>query len=329
MRPLLFLLPALCVAIALCFAYRQSKPTRHAQPVRSSVQVSTPPSIETDHHTILSYNIRVDVDPAPLNWSTRRAHVLRVILSARPDIVCLQEACVFSVDYLLRHMQEFQVVGAKREKHYASEWCPILYNSSRYTNLSTETILMSLDPHSWSCGKLHCRGRCVMGGKEHTQHPRSLTLAKFQDRNNGVVFYVVNTHFPLLLSHRKVCAEILAQFLRRNLSLESSVVFVAGDFNSNEHPNDQNGTIAHMQNQFTALNIEIRDPFNFADISTHQEFATGARSAHRIDYIMYVDALGKVASTTASIVESRYRNGKDMLSASDHQAVVMRCTYVA
>lgn len=171
--------------------------------------------------TVVTYNIRYGTASDGENrWDNRRAMLVASIRRLAPDVLCLQEALGFQIDYLQRELGMASLGVGRDDGRSAGEFSAILYRSDRLTAERQRTFWFSDTPEkpgsrSW--------GNSI---------PRICTFAQFADPVTGRRFKVFNLH----LDHqgepsRNRSVELLAQATLDTRALGVPVI-VAGDFNA-------------------------------------------------------------------------------------------------
>ena len=158
---------------------------------------------------ICTFNIRLGVvDDGDHHWEKRKELLAQTIRTINPDVLCVQEAYRFQVDFLRLHLAEHRVFGVGREDGVqAGEHAAVLYRNLIATE--TETIWLSDTPNvpgsrSWDAA-------CT----------RVATLVTFAEN-----FTVCNTHWDHVSERAR---ERSAHLIREKLV--GSMV-LCGDFNA-------------------------------------------------------------------------------------------------
>jgi len=170
--------------------------------------------------TVISYNIRNgEAKDGTNSWSMRYPASAMMIMDQKPDIIGLQEAFKYQVEYLQDYTKGYKNIGVGREdgKH-EGEHMSILYNTDRLKLVKWGTFWLSETPDKPSFGwDAACR--------------RTATWALFKDKKSGKSFYYVNTHLDHVgkQAQEKGLAVILDKIGEMNKS--SLPVILGGDFN--------------------------------------------------------------------------------------------------
>lgn len=262
-----------------------------------------------DKLVVSSYNLRIDIDPYPNDWETRRDLVKEALQFAQPAVLCLQEANCFTADFVKKQLPGYQMVGATRQPWRGSEFCPILFDPSVLRLLRTRTQIMSVDSSSWRCNDRFCKGTSRMPAGETTKHPRIFTHAQFHFAS-GQLLDVINTHFPLASAHRRVCCGIIASYIDAEVDA-SSFLIVAGDLNTNdERPEEELESLLRGAN--------LSDSCGLADFPTFGPLSDLGVSGHRLDYILHREGSSSKLVKSASYCMDYRRADPFTIRASDH-----------
>jgi endonuclease/exonuclease/phosphatase family metal-dependent hydrolase len=173
--------------------------------------------------TIMSFNIRHgSAQDGKNSWRYRRHLTLATIRDALPDIIGVQEALDFQIDYLARGLDNYQWIGVGRDDgRRAGEHAPLFYRSDRLRVDSSGTFWFSTTPQQ--------PGSTSYGNDQ----PRICTWARFCDIRNRSVCVVYNLH----LDHRSARSrnQSIAQ-LRNHIQTHHPTlpIIITGDFNALE-----------------------------------------------------------------------------------------------
>ena len=178
----------------------------------------------TDELKIISFNIRYnswnDID-GENRWTNRRDAVVRMIREERPAAIGLQEALIDQLRYLDSCLPEYRRIGVGRDDgKVAGEFMAIYYDTARLELLRADTRWLSETPHE--PGKGWDAACC-----------RTVTVARFNDRQSGKRFVYLNTH----LDHvgqvaRAEGAKLIASLTYAENECFDWPVVLGGDMNS-------------------------------------------------------------------------------------------------
>jgi endonuclease/exonuclease/phosphatase family metal-dependent hydrolase len=121
-------------------------------------------------------------------WESRRALVARTIAEADAEIVGLQEAYVWQVDWLKLQMPRYSHVGRGRDANGGGESVAILFETDRFTVEESGHFWLSPTPEVPGS-----TGGDPWGGM-HV--PRMVTWARLGFVDSERELYVYNTHLP-------------------------------------------------------------------------------------------------------------------------------------
>lgn len=169
----------------------------------------------------MSFNIRFgtaqDGDNA---WPHRRDLVAETIRRRDPDVLGLQEALPFQVEFLSEKLPQYEVYAVGREQG-SGETCAILYRKDRFTKLEEGTFWLSETPDE-------------PGSKSwDSMFARILSWVRLKPAGSEKAFLFANTHFD----HKgKKARSESAKLIRRKLPelAKEAPVIVTGDFNCGE-----------------------------------------------------------------------------------------------
>ena len=171
--------------------------------------------------TVMSWNIRYNNPDDGVNaWPHRKDWVAEIISENKVDIAGFQEVLVGQLEDLKQRLPEMDAYGVGRDDGQAAgEFSPIFYRRDRFELLEKSTFWLSPTPEQ-------------IGSKGwDAALPRIASWLKLKDRQSGIVFFVVNTHFDHKGSQaRTESAGLIVRKLREEFS-EHPVV-LTGDFNT-------------------------------------------------------------------------------------------------
>ena len=196
-----FFLVALCGCAALA-GEGADRPKPEAAPVK-----------------VISWNIQYGSEGGsdPNSWPQRKEALRAALESAKPDILCTQEALDGQVEFLAKVVASHGHAGVGRDDgKKQGEHCAIFYDQKRFELLDGGTFWLSDTPDQ--------PGRAW--GEEYN---RICTWVRLKEQASGGAFFVFNTHFPLKAEAREKAAGLLVERLQARKPAEP--VILAGDFN--------------------------------------------------------------------------------------------------
>jgi len=242
-----------------------------------------PPHEQLPSLTVMTFNIRYGTARDGENhWDKRKEQVAEVIRKYRPDVVGLQEALRFQIDYLREQLPEYDEIGVGRDDgRKKGEYSCLLYRKERLDVTATDTFWYSNTPkvpgsHHW--------GNTI---------PRICTWGRFRDKQSGVMFYVYNTHWDHRSQpSREYAAVMLSEVIRDRQGTYPFII--TGDFNAGE----SNPAIRYLKGEIplasaqgvqTTNPVPLRDSFRVVRpaekiVGTFNQFK-GERTGEKIDYI--------------------------------------------
>ncbi|MBN1491706.1 MAG: endonuclease/exonuclease/phosphatase family protein [Phycisphaerae bacterium] len=271
---------------------------------KSAVAQVAPPS-EPVSHKIMSCNIRVPVEAdakAGNGWEHRKAMCSEIILSHRPDVICLQECRGVQFEYLKDRWSAFEHHGLSDPGPVFEPFNAIFYSRSRYALISAGGFWLSQTPH-------------VAGTRSwDSRNVRFVNWVDLKTRDSNKIFRVWNTH----LDHR-------GQVGRENqarLIVEASMPLAAdlpqiltGDMNSKpSNPAIQcfkDGGWTSTYDTAHGVGADTGNTFHGFQGPKYAEDSPDKRVDGQIDWIFY---RGKVKVLTADVI----RDGRDGRYPSDH-----------
>tara|TARA_R110002096_G_scaffold4493_17_gene20930 strand:- start:2199 stop:3062 length:864 start_codon:yes stop_codon:yes gene_type:complete len=258
-------------------------------------------NVNFEEISVMSFNIRYgtakDGDNA---WPHRRDIVIETIQQRAPDLLGLQEAIDFQVEYLAEKLPEYAVYSVSRTPGPGGESCAIFFRRDRFENVDEGTFWLSEKPDevgsiSWD-----------------SSLPRIASWVKLRSKASGKQLLYANTHFDHKGSVARAESAKLIRSQLATIAGETPVV-ITGDFNCGE------GSAPYTT--LTDPNEGYQDTFRTAnpnqDLPNEITFTGfGLRPGNaRIDWVLCSDHW-----TILSAGIDRYR-GKDGRYPSDHEPV--------
>lgn len=184
-------------------------------------------SQKVDDLKIISFNIRynswnnIDGDNG---WPYRKGAVVRMVEQERPAAMGLQEALIDQLQYLDSCLPQYRRIGVGRDDgKEAGEFMAIYYDTMRLELLSDTTRWLSETPE-------------VPSKYEGAGCYRTVTVARFRDRQSGKEFAYLNTHLDHVSDDARVRgAQVIAWTVATELNEERTggiPVIVGGDMNT-------------------------------------------------------------------------------------------------
>ena len=168
---------------------------------------------------IATYNIRFDNERDGIDsWKNREHNVLTLLVEEKWDIIGLQEVKENQLA-AFKKIANYEIVGEGRSTDENNEYCPIMYNDTRFVLVATETFWLSETPLTFSKGwDADC--------------PRICTWAVLEERNSRHRIVVMNTHFDHKSKRARLESAKLLQRLIHKYDEEMPII-LTGDFNAN------------------------------------------------------------------------------------------------
>jgi endonuclease/exonuclease/phosphatase family metal-dependent hydrolase len=254
--------------------------------------------------SVMTFNLRVPVDPAPNDWASRRPRVIAMVRTVNPDFLGVQEAVPQVVSDLSQELTQYFSIGRGREADGGGEGTQIFYRKDRWrlNKLDQGTLQLSPTPD--------IPGSNAWG----MQWPRIFTWALFHEKKSGEAVYVFNTHFPLKPQERDLTVQLLAKYISARKQQKIPVI-LTGDFNACEGE----ASISHLLGQ-GASPIAMQDTYRLLHPDSKLTSFHGFGKENDRCKIDYIFTLGKVGVLQADIIQNLEGEG----FASDHYAVTAK-----
>lgn len=171
---------------------------------------------------VMSFNLRVAVDPSPHSWEERRPVVGELLTTETPHLLGTQEGLYRQVrDVAAILGQDYEWVGMGREGGSRDEFLAVFFDTRRLDPVEFDHFWLSETPdvvgsRSWETG-------CV----------RMATWVRFRDRQTGHGFVTLNTHLDDASEEARRGGAAVVASVVADLA-DTSPVIVTGDFNC--HP---------------------------------------------------------------------------------------------
>lgn len=170
---------------------------------------------------VASFNMRYDNSGDGVNvWANRREWIASFITFSRFDIIGTQELLHHQLMDIDKLLPGYSYIGVGRDDgEEAGEYAAILYREAKYDVLDSGTSWLAED--DTVPGVLGWDAVCS----------RVLTWAKFKKKDDGKIFFVLNTHFDHVGEVARL--ESSKMILKRCEELsKEGLVIVTGDFNA-------------------------------------------------------------------------------------------------
>lgn len=257
---------------------------------------------------VMSFNIRYGTaDDRENSWPRRRELVAQIIHRHAPDILGMQEALGFQIDYLQQQLPGYTWVGRGREKEGdGGEHTPIFYRTERFVLQDSGTFWFSDTPDT--------PGSVSYGNST----PRICAWARLRDTRSGSALLVYNLHLDHLSLRSRNASSVQ---LRRHIDAQpgSLPAVITGDFNAREVTWCMRNLTTYSPHTPTRHFIDTyraKHPYVMLRCGTINWF-TDSRSGPRIDYILTSPT---IQISNARIVHT-HNNGR---APSDHYPVTAR-----
>jgi len=169
---------------------------------------------------IMSFNVRYgDAEDGTNSWIYRYPLTAMMIDEQKPDVIGMQEALNYQVEYYQDYVKPYKYVGKGRDDgKKKGEYTAILYNSKTQSLSSWGTFWLSETPDTPSLGwDAACN--------------RTATWALMKDKASGKRYYFVNTHLDHVGEQARKNGIALVLERMAQINKEGLPVVLCGDFN--------------------------------------------------------------------------------------------------
>lgn len=172
--------------------------------------------------TVISFNIRFGLAEDGENaWVHRKEATIDMIEKNSPDIIGMQEAFSFQIDYIADNCPGYGWVGKSRLDDKDAEHPVVFYDKRRFQLIDWGNFWLSDTPDRPSLGW-------------DAAFERNVTWLLMKDRKSGRQFFFANTHLDHIgRTARKKGLEMILSELRK-LNTEGLPVILTGDLNAQE-----------------------------------------------------------------------------------------------
>lgn len=283
--------PLLRLCVVLAFALLGACSGAASAPVAPKLDEEARPLV------VMSFNVRYGTATDGLDaWPLRSSSLVARIHDAAPDVLGVQEALDFQVEFLERELPTHVRLGQGREGGARGEHSALFVARARFDVLEHGDFWLSETPE-----------RVASVGWDAAL-TRMCTWARLRDRFSGLEFGVWNTHFD----HRGPLArERSAQLIAARVAQRAGAHIVLGDLNASENEAPLAALRAvGLVDSFRALHPDVQQA------GTFHAFRGGLDGA-RIDFVL---ASAEFTPLSASILSAPAANGR---WPSDHHPVVV------
>lgn len=218
---------------------------------------------------VMSFNIRYGTAADGENhWDLRKEFLLDVLREQRPDVIGVQEALYPQLEYILRALPEYAMVGVGRDDGVrAGEYACILYRTAALSVNWSDTFWFSDTPDR------------VASSTWGNRVTRICTWAQFTTPDGRpIYFYNVHLDHESQPSREKSVALLRARIAER---APQAPVIVTGDFNAGE----SNLAVAAMrEGSLFRDTFRVRQP-SASPVGTFTGFKYGDVAGEKIDYV--------------------------------------------
>jgi endonuclease/exonuclease/phosphatase family metal-dependent hydrolase len=218
---------------------------------------------------VMSFNIRYGTAADGDNhWDRRKEFLVELLREQMPDVIGVQEALYPQLEYILRALPGYAMVGVGRDDGVrAGEYACIIYRTAALTVSRSDTFWFSDTPE---------RVASASWGNRIT---RICTWAQFTTPDGRAInFYNVHLDHESQPSREKSVALLRARMAARD---PQAPVLVTGDFNAGEmNP----AVIAMREGNLFRDTFRVVQP-SAAPVGTFTAFKHGEIAGDKIDYV--------------------------------------------
>ncbi len=224
---------------------------------------------------VMSFNIRFGLaKDGPHSWKNRKELVVEYIRKPLPDLIGLQEALDFQLDFLGKALDEYNIDGNRGDED--GVWrncCALLYLPRKWKLLETHTFWLSETPEvsSKSWGSLW---------------PRRCTAGKYEELSSGKILWHFNTHLDFGEPAQVNGAAVILRKVKQLAG--SDPVVLTGDFNT--FPKSRVWNLLTGKAEIDGITGRFKDSWYEANgekpAPTYHGFGK-ERMPDRIDWILY------------------------------------------
>lgn len=286
------LLRAWCVCL-FAVLFGPAGAAQDPKPLGPPVSVQPPKAL-----TVMSFNIRNGLaKDGPNHWDKRKQDVLATIRANEPQLVGLQEAYHFQLEYLMQALPGYTLVGVGRGGGEQGEYSCILIETKRLEVRRSGTFWLSEKPEH------------VASKGWDAALPRICSWAVLRERGSLREFLVMNAHFD----HRGSVARLRsAELMHARLDdFKGLAVIVTGDLNAGE----ASAPLVALKGEVLTDTFRSLHP-KASPAGTFNGFA-GKRDSAKIDYVL----CSKEWTVQAASIDRREFDGR---MPSDHYPVVAK-----
>lgn len=133
---------------------------------------------------VMTFNVRLDApSDSANNWKYRKDNVCQMITYYQPDLLGMQEVRHNQMEDLKQGLPQYTALGVGRDDgKEAGEYCPIFFNSHRFTLVEYGNFSLSEQPETIG----------IKGWD--ASYNRITTWAILQEKSNGKKLIFFNTH---------------------------------------------------------------------------------------------------------------------------------------
>lgn len=247
---------------------------------------------------LCTYNIRYNNpgDGADA-WENRKDDFLLFIDSLKPDIFCLQEVLKSQLDDIKIKPNVYSVYGVGREDgKEKGEFCPVFFNSEKFTLISDSTFWLSETPE-------------IPGKGWDAACERLATVVILEEKSSHKEFMVINTHWDhISQAARENSAELILKYIS-SIKEKTTRVIVVGDLNADP----ENISIKNLEEELVDT-----CPDSLLAMPTYNGFYRQGEALKHIDYVFLSKQI--FSFSNFQILTPKTKSGREL---SDHFPLVV------
>ena len=247
----------------------------------------------------MSFNIRYDNPNDGVNdWPSRKNAVINLIKKYKPELIGIQEALHHQKVYMDNRLEDYICLGKARDDgDTLGEYTCLMIDTSVFKIIRDSTFWLSKTPNkpskSWDAAL-----------------NRICTYAAIENKENGNLIHILNTHFDHRgVKSRNAASELLVHFARTHIQGDAPTI-IMGDLNAKP----ESKCILTLKKYFDDP-LDSRS-LNSSIVGTYNAFDFNYIPQDRIDYIL---------SKNLNVIDYRHilLRRTESLFVSDHFPVLM------
>ena len=250
---------------------------------------------------VMTFNVRLDApSDSANNWKYRKDNVCQMITYYQPDLLGMQEVRHNQMEDLKQGLPQYTALGVGRDDgKEAGEYCPIFFNSHRFTLVEYGNFSLSEQPETIG----------IKGWD--ASYNRITTWTILQEKSNGKKLVFFNTHLDNDgETARKESVQLILNKIKEIAPHMPAII--TGDFNCTPDETPlQTLEIGGMENASKVAAITYGPSWSFHDF--------GRLPLEERVLLDYVFVSGGMKTNRYRVIQDRPENG----FLSDHDPVLV------